>query len=174
MYSSAFLRILVSKIRSSAVKSVHGSKLTNSSLKVFRHRRENVKEAEGRSTSLIVLPVVVAAVAAALVGHLLGLRHHFEILSLHFEGTLHVHRGVVGRRALVVSGERGRVELLGGAGMPVAVTFSLALAAGLLLLRRLRLCLCHRQLISVQYRAELHLCGQVRLLLVARRHSLQT
>lgn len=136
-----------------------------------------MKEAEGQSTCLVVLPVVVAAVAT-LVGHLLGLRHHFEILALHFEGALHVHRGVVGRRALVVSRERGRVVLLllllGGAGMPVAVTFSLALAAGLLLLRRLSLGLCHRQLISVQNGAELHLCGKIRLLLVTRRHSLQT
>lgn len=116
-----------------------------------------MKEAEGRRTSLIVLPVVVAAVAA-LVGHLLGLRHHFEILSLHFEGALHVHRCVVGRRTLVPC-ERCRVELLGGAGVPVRVAFPLALAAGLLLLRRLSLCLSHRQLISVQNGAELHLRG---------------
>lgn len=149
-------------------KSFHDHKLTNSSLKVFHRQGENVKEAERRdSTFLIVLPVVVAAVAAALVRHLLGLRHHFEILALHFEGALHIHRGVVGRRALVAS-ERRRVELLVGAArlVPVVVTLGLALAAGLLLLRGLSLCLSHRQLISVQDGAELHLRGEVRLLLV--------
>lgn len=128
-----------------------------------------MKEAESRdSTFLVVLPVVVAAVATALVGHLRGLRHHFEILALHFEGALHVHRGVVGRRTLVAS-VRGRVLLLlvGAAGLvPVVVAFALALVAGLLLLRRLSLCLSHRQLISVQDGAELHLSGEILLLLL--------
>lgn len=127
-----------------------------------------MKEAERQqSTFLIVLPVIVAAVAA-LVGHLLGLRHHFEILTLHFERTLHVHGSVVGRRALVAR-ERGRVELLVGAGLvPALVAFALALAAGLLLLSGLSLRLRHRQLISVQNLAELHLRGKISLLLVIR------